>query len=160
MYPDLNDPVFLQHTMVQAHRAAIHEELIAAGLHEIGHPMLLSILCSTHDGVQCSQRELADRLHVTPPAIAVSLKSLEKSGYLRRERTEGDARRNHIILTDKGVIAMDGCATVITNVYARMMEGFSTEETQLLQQFRQRMIDNLKPNVAKERTETNCSNCL
>jgi len=130
----------------QAHRAAIQAELNAAGLGEVGHPMLVSILQSAEEGPegQCqAQRELADLLHVSPAAIANSLKCLERDGYIRREPWQKDARRNRVMLTEKGAAAVAGCRDVFRRVSARMMAGFSPEELAQLAQFQRRMLDNL-----------------
>lgn len=130
----------------QAHRAAIQAELNAAGLGEVGHPMLVSILQSAEEGPegQCqAQRELADLLHVSPAAIANSLKCLERDGYIRREPWQKDARRNRVFLTPKGAAAVEGCRDVFRRVSARMMAGFSPEELHQLAQFQRRMLDNL-----------------
>ena len=94
----------LSRQMNQAHRAAVQAELNAAGLGEVGHPMLMSILQSAKedpDGQCQAQRELADLLHVSPAAVANSLKCLERDGYIRREPWRQDARRNRVILTDR-----------------------------------------------------------
>lgn len=136
----------LSRQMNQAHRAAVQSELNAAGLGEVGHPMLMSILQSAEEDPegQCqAQRELADLLHVSPAAVANSLKCLERDGYIRREPWERDARRNRVLLTQKGTIAVEGCRDVFRRVSARMLAGFSSEELQQLAQFQHRMIDNL-----------------
>lgn len=136
----------LSRQMNQAHRAAVQGELNAAGLGEVGHPMLMSILQSAEEdpGGQCqAQRELADLLHVSPAAVANSLKCLERDGYIRREPWARDARRNRVLLTQKGAAAVEGCRDVFRRVSARMMAGFSPEELHQLAQFQRRMIDNL-----------------
>ena len=136
----------LSRQMNQAHRAAVQRELNAAGLGAVGHPMLMSILQSAGEDPegQCqAQRELADLLHVSPAAVANSLKCLERDGYIRREPWERDARRNRVILTEKGSAAVEGCQAVFRRVSARMMAGFSQEELHQLAQFQNRMIDNL-----------------
>ena len=95
----------LSRSLHQAHRAAIQSELKAAGLGEVGHPMLVSILQSageSPDGQCQAQRELADLLHISPAAVANSLKGLERDGYIRREPWQEDARRNRVFLTKKG----------------------------------------------------------
>lgn len=136
----------LSRQMNQAHRAAVQGELNAAGLGEVGHPMLVSILQSAEgdpEGQCQAQRELADLLHVSPAAVANSLKCLERDGYIRREPWARDARRNRVILTEKGAAAVEGCQEVFRRVSARMMAGFSPEELSQLAQFQRRMIDNL-----------------
>ena len=136
----------LSRQMNQAHRAAVQAELNAVGLKEVGHPMLMSILQSAEEDPegQCqAQRELADLLHVSPAAVANSLKCLERDGYIRREPWQKDARRNRVLLTEKGLQAVEGCRDVFRRVSDRMMAGFSPEELHQLAQFQRRMIDNL-----------------
>ena len=131
----------------QAHRTAVQAELGAAGLREVGHPMLLTILQSSRGAAgegQCgAQRELAELLHISPAAVANSLKSLEKGGYIRRKPSTGDARRNLVTLTEKGAAAVKECDRIFERVSTRMLEGFSEEEQDQLLIFRQRMLDNL-----------------
>lgn len=128
----------------QAHRSAVRNELAAAGLAEVGHPMLLTILQSTgEDDGQCdAQRELAEMLHISPAAVANSLKSLERGGYISRAPGR-DARRNRVSLTEKGRQAVDGCQRAFESVSQRMLAGFSPEEQAQLLSFRQRMLNNL-----------------
>jgi len=136
----------LSRRLSQAHRSAVQAELNASGLREVGHPMLVSILQSAEEGPehQCqAQRELADLLHVSPAAIANSLKCLERDGYIHREPWQKDARRNRVILTEKGLQAVEGCRDVFRRVSSRMMAGFTPEELEQLAWFRQRMLDNL-----------------
>lgn len=141
----------------QAHRAAVHARLCAAGLSEVGHPMLLSILESTQcvDGPRgChAQRELADLLHISPAAVANSLKSLEKGGYIRRQPSAGDARRNHVLLTEKGAEAVRSCHQIFEEVANQTLEGFSQEEKVQLLSFRRRMLHNLRGEVPASKEE-------
>ena len=121
-------------------------ELNAAGLEKVGHPMLVSILQSADEdpeGQFHAQRELADLLHVSPAAVANSLKCLERDGYVRREPWQRDARRNRVSLTDKGRRAVEKCGESFRAVDERMLSGFSPEEKEQLTGFFTRMIDNL-----------------
>ncbi|NBI08591.1 MarR family transcriptional regulator [Colidextribacter sp. OB.20] len=143
----------LSRSLSNAHRAAVQAELNAAGLEKVGHPLLVSILQSADEDPegQCqAQRELADLLHVSPPAVANSLKCLERDGYVRREPWPRDARRNRVILTEKGAAAVEGCREVFVRVSDRMLAGFSREELALLAQFQRRMLDNLTNSHKKE----------
>ena len=136
----------LARSLKNAHRLAVQAELNAAGLEKVGHPMLVSILQSADEdpeGQFQAQRELADLLHVSPPAIANSLKCLERDGYVRREPWPEDARRNRVFLTPKGAAAVEGCRDVFRRVSARMMAGFSPEELAQLARFQRRMLNNL-----------------
>ena len=141
----------LSRQMNQAHRAAVQGELNAAGLKEVGHPMLLTILESGEEDAPChAQRDLAELLHISPAAVANSLKSLEKSGYIRREPGQRDARRNRVLLTPKGAAAVEGCRDVFRRVSDRMLAGFSPEELEQLAQFLNRMLQNLLNSQPKE----------
>lgn len=136
----------LSRQLNHAHRAAVQAELNAAGLEKVGHPMLMSILQSAVEDPegQCqAQRDLAGLLHVSPAAVANSLKCLERDGYIRREPWQQDARRNRVLLTPKGAAAVEGCREVFRRVSARMMDGFSQEELAQLAQFQRRMLNNL-----------------
>ena len=50
----------------------------------------------------CSQMELADRFGVSAAAVTVSLKKLEKGGYITRQTDRQDNRVNHVMITEKG----------------------------------------------------------
>ena len=101
----------LERQLHQARQNAIQAELAAAGLQEIGHPMLLCVLGVTGErrpGTPVrTQRELARLLHVSPAAVTTSLKSLERKGYILREPGDGDARCNRVLLTEKGQQALE-----------------------------------------------------
>lgn len=122
----------------------------AAGLQEVGHPLLLCILRSA--GERCpdgqAQRELAELLNISPPAVAASLKSLEKKGYIHREPEPGDARRNRVRLTAKGEKAVDDCFACLQRVTRRMFTGFTTEEQAVMRGFYLRMLENLQAPLA------------
>ena len=132
----------LEHQLHLARQNAIQTE------QEVGHPMLMCILHTAGargaDGQ--TQRELAQLLHVSPAAVATSLKSLEKKGYICREPEPGDARRNRVTLTDKGQRAVDDCFACLQRVTRRAFTGLSNEEQAVLRGFYLRMLDNLRGN--------------
>ena len=136
----------------QAHRNAVSAELARRGLGEIGHPVLMTILKNVEQAPRhsVSQRALAELLHISPAAVANSLKSMEKGGYIRREPVEGDARRNRVLLTERGRAAVEGCEEVFSCVERRMFRGFTPEERAALSGFRARMLQNL----TEEKEET------
>ena len=139
----------LERQLHQARQGAIQAELTAAGLQEVGHPMLLCVLGITGeqhpDAPVRTQRELARLLHVSPAAVTTSLQSLERKGYLLREPGDGDARCNRVLLTDKGRQAVKDCLACLQRVSRRMYAGFTTEEQAIMRSFYLRMLDNLPP---------------
>lgn len=143
----------LSRQLNQAQRSAVRAALSAAGLGEVGHPVLLAILhgaCQEEPDGQChAQRELAELLHISPAAVANSLKSLEKGGYILR-RPGSDARRNQVQLTEKGRQAVEACQRALEEVSRRMLSGFTHEEREQLLSFHRRMLQNLQcPDPAK-----------
>ena len=139
----------LERQLHQARQGAIQAELTAAGLQEVGHPMLLCVLGITGeqhpDAPVRTQRELARLLHVSPAAVTTSLQSLERKGYILREPGDGDARCNRVLLTDKGRQAVMDCLACLQRVSRRMYAGFTTEEQAIMRSFYLRMLDNLPP---------------
>lgn len=139
----------LERQLHQARQGAIQAELTAAGLQEVGHPMLLCVLGITGeqhpDAPVRTQRELARLLHVSPAAVTTSLQSLERKGYILREPGDGDARCNRVLLTDKGHQAVKDCLACLQRVSRRMYAGFTTEEQAIMRSFYLRMLDNLPP---------------
>ena len=142
----------LERQLHQAQQSAIQTELAAAGLQEVGHPMLLCVLgaAGAHrpDGPVRTQRELARLLHVSPAAVTTSLQSLERKGYILREPGDGDARCNRVLLTEKGRQAVDDCLACLRRVSRRMYAGLTTEEQAALHGFYLRMLANLQPEQA------------
>lgn len=138
----------LEHQLHLARQNAIQTELAAAGLQEVGHPMLMCIL-HTRGGQGGGRADPAGAGPAAPclaAAVATSLKSLEKKGYICREPEPGDARRNRVTLTDKGQRAVDDCFACLQRVTRRAFTGLSNEEQAVLRGFYLRMLDNLRGN--------------
>lgn len=140
--PNLTGILF--HALNQAHRTAVQAELAAQGLEGLGSPLLMMLLQSRgKDGDIPAQRELADAMLVSPAAIAMSLKSLERLGYVQKRTDAADQRRKRIAVTCRGEEAVVKCWAALENTDTRMMEGFSPAERAQLERFLQRMLQNL-----------------
>lgn len=137
-------PGMLFHAVHKARMHAVKTEMQARGLSDLGSPMILFIL--DHHGKKgeiASQRVLAEALNVSPATIAVSLKSLERLGYVEKKADENDARRNRVIITEKGEKAVKQCFELFEEIDARMMEGFSRQESETLHQLHKKVLNNL-----------------
>lgn len=130
----------LDHT----HRSTMDALKAAAGLGDLGQPMILVLLSGAPDGIIDSQRELARRLNVTPATVTVSLKSMERSGYITRLADENDLRRKRIAITDKGRAAVEKLDTMFARLDHGMYYGFSAEERGQIAALFARMIRNLQ----------------
>ena len=142
------DLAVLERRLHQARQNAVQAELAAAGLQEIGHPMLLCMLDLAGRRPEAplrTQRELAQMLNVSPAAVTASLRSLERKGYLLRETGRGDARCNQVRLTDKGRQAVDACMNCLARVSRRMYAGISPQELEAVRGLYLRMLEALSP---------------
>lgn len=91
----------------------------------------------------CSQTALAEHLEVSPAAIAVSLKKLEKGGYIRRENDENDNRVHQVIITEKGQNVIKQSIVMFQETEAEMFSGFSEIEMEWLDDYLERIYRNL-----------------
>ena len=139
-----DEPSAMFHTLHRAHKKQVSEAQSARGLEDLGSPMLLmALLKAKQRGVEYSQRELARAMRLSPATVAVSLKSLERAGYVERRVDEHDARRNLVALTPHGEAAVDLLGEAFHSVDEQMLSGFSSEEREVLSQFFRRMLSNL-----------------
>ena len=151
------------HALQRAHRYAIQTAAGAAGLEDLGSPMLLIILRNWGEGREPpTQRDLAQAFHVTPATVAMSLKSLERCGYVEKREDPRDQRCKRVSLTEKGREAVDTCLRVFAQVDEKMLAGFTDAEKEQLAAYHRRMLDNIKgaglhTECPLERMECECS---
>lgn len=133
------------------HRYAISSSLSGMKLYR-GQPEILEYLKEHGD---CSQKELADFLGVTPASIATSLKRMSKSGFIERTADETDRRINRLRLTQKGKeVFLDGKAEC-DRIDSVMFNGFSEEEITAFSDMLSRIAKNLSPSGISEREVIN-----
>ena len=136
-------PEQLFRVLDKKHRAAIDLLLERKGIGNIGQPMLLCILAQQQDGTVESQKELARRLRVSPATVTVSLKSMERDGYVKKLSNAEDLRCKPITITEKGRRAARLIDDVFETLDHGMYRGFSPEDLSRIAGLYRRMIDNL-----------------
>ena len=136
-------PEQLFHALERKHCAAVDNLLTKSGVANIGQPMILSILSQQEGGTIASQKELAKRLRVSPATMTVSLKSMERDGYVKKLSNRSDLRCKPISITEKGLEAAKLIDQVFETLDHGMYQGFSKEELAQISQLYRRMIDNL-----------------
>lgn len=94
------------------------------------------------DHPDCSQTELAEKLEISAAAVTVSLKKLERGGYIRRQCNEDDNRVNHVIITEKGREAIDMSKDFFHGIEIAAFHGFEEEELVQLENFLCRILEN------------------
>lgn len=125
--------------IMKRHRGILDQRLKRTGVYRSQHQILMSL--SEHGGA--SQKELAEHLYVSTATIAVSLKKLEKGGYITRLMDQDDNRMNQVCLTKQGHDMVIHSRQFFCNVEAQMFLGFSGRELEIMEQFLKRMYDNL-----------------
>lgn len=131
--------VLFVHLMHQ-YTAMGYKKFMKLGIHP-GQLPVLKIL-SQEEGA--SQRELAERIHVKPPTITVTVQRLEKAGMVRRESDWLDQRKSRIFLTDKGRKVVDEILEICRESEEALIGGFSDEELDQLRGYFMRMMENLR----------------
>ncbi len=108
------------------------------------HPGQLPFLKVISEQEGISQRELAERTHVKPPTVAVTVKRLERAGLIRRETDKHDMRVSRIYLDRRGRELSDGIRSALQETEAALTAGFSKEELEQLKGYFRRMTENLE----------------
>lgn len=125
--------------IMKLHRFILDERVKQTGVYRSQHQILMML--SDHSNV--SQKEIAERLYVSTATIAVSVKKLEKGGYITRVVDQEDNRLNKLCLTEKGKYMVGHSREFFHNVEAQMFCDFSTEELSVMGQHLDRIYDNL-----------------
>lgn len=152
-----NMPGITFQAVARARRQVMAAELATCGLGDLGNPMILFLLKERgQNGKVSAQRELSDALHVSAATVAVSLKSLERGGYVEKLPVEHDQRRKAVRLTPKGETAIRRCQQIFWEVDQTMLGGFSPEEVEQVCSFHMRMLKNLRGDLPPERMNATC----
>ena len=99
-------------------------------------PSQAGILFSLKCWGEQSQRQLAQRVGITPP-------SMEEKGYVSRKTDEKDQRITRIQLAPKGEECIDGIRRVLTEMEEIIYQGISREEVLLMKRLLAEMKNNL-----------------
>lgn len=91
-----------------------------------------------------SQKEISQKLNISPPTVAVSIKRLERAGFLERKTDEKDQRKSRIYLTEEGRDMIRKSKAYIEENEKVLFKGFSESELCLLRRFFDQMIFNLE----------------
>ena len=113
MEPCAATPGMMFHILHRAHANAVQANISAAGLADLGSPLILLLLRDWDQSRGApAQRDLADAFHVTPATMAMSLKTLERGGYVEKTTDRQDQRCKRVAITGKGRAAVDTCQQI------------------------------------------------
>ena len=126
--------------IAKTHRVLIEERVKSVGLHKSLHMMLMYLSrCESTP----SQKDLAAEFHISPAAVAATLKKLEADGYIEKTLSEGDKRSKEISITEKGREMVRRSHDIFHSVDEEMLCGIEESELCEMYALLEKITDNL-----------------
>ena len=97
-----------------------------------------------NQGKYIFQKDVEASFQVKSPTVTEVLRSMETSGYIRREAVQFDARLKKVVLTDKALALRDDLHRESAVFETRLTDGFTREELDLFNAFVERFEHNLQ----------------
>lgn len=126
--------------IAREHRKNVDKRISALGIHPSQHHLLMYL---SKNG-DCTQNSLADAMEISAATVAVSLKKLEKGGYIEKRISPGDGRSNLIALTPKGEDVVIRSKQIFEEMDQRCFDSLTEEELEQFHNIMERIIKNLK----------------
>lgn len=111
--------------IIRSSRRMVNEGLNPLGLNSAEGNILLHLFTQNH-GVR--QEDIVEQLDISKPAVSRALESLEKKGYVSREKDSSDRRASRVLLTGKAQDIKPKVEQVYNKVYSIAAQGISEEE--------------------------------
>lgn len=122
------------------HKSLIDYRAKEIGLHRTQHRILMIL---SRLGELPSQKELADRLDITPAAVTCALKGMEEGGYI--ERTLGhDTRYNELHITEKGKALVKKTRELFSKTDRSLFDGFTDSELDVYIRCLEKLQNNIR----------------
>jgi len=106
-------------------------------------PGAAGILFTLDKSGSLSQRELADKVGITPPSMTVALRKMEEKGYISRKHDENDQRIFRIEIQEPGRRCAALVKQAMLQVEETLFKDFANEEKLLLRRLLLQMHSNL-----------------
>lgn len=106
-------------------------------------PSQAGVLFSLKCWGEQSQKQLAERVGITPPSMTVALRKMEEKGYIIRKQDEKDQRVIKIQLAPKGEECIEGIERIVREMEEIVYQGISREEILLMNRLLAEMKSNL-----------------
>ena len=135
------------HELIQTYNFCMQRTLSKYGLYPGQPPLLFAI----RDSENPTQNDLAAKLDVSKASVGVSLRRLEKAGFVKRVQDKKDTRCNRITLTKKGQEYVRWCEIDYDMLFTTLLENFSGDERERVAETIERMLKSL--NGLRERME-------
>lgn len=121
------------------HHRLIEQRVEELGLHRSQHHLLMAV---ARMGRTASQKAIADRMGITPAAVARTLKTLEAEGLI--EKADGaDGRRNEISVLPAGQRTIEKTHRMFHALDLAVFDGIPDAELAAMTATLRRMLDNI-----------------
>lgn len=107
------------------------------------NPSQAGILFILNSQGRLSQRQLAQKIGITPPSMTVTLRKLEELGFIHKEPDEKDQRIIRIRLSEAGKECIEKLKSIMDEMEEILYQGFSVEEKLLFRRLLLAMRENL-----------------
>lgn len=126
--------------IAREHRKNVDKRISALGIHPSQHHLLMYLSGNS----ACTQNSIADAMEISAATVAVSLKKLEKGGYIEKRISPEDGRSNLIALTPKGEDVVIRSKQIFEETDRRCFDSLTEEELEQFHSIMERIINNLK----------------
>lgn len=113
----------------------VSEEGLFAGQHHI-IMMLERVGCATVS-------QIAEEMRTTSATASVSIKRLEKAGFVEKRSSDSDARITKIYLTDKALAVTQRIKSKMDEAEESLTQGLTQEEKYLLSDLLDKVVENI-----------------
>lgn len=113
----------------------VSEEGLFAGQHHI-IMMLERVGCATVS-------QIAEEMRTTSATASVSIKRLEKAGFVEKRSSDSDARITKIYLTDKALAVTQRIKAKMDEAEESLTQGLTQEEKYLLSDLLDKVVNNI-----------------
>ncbi len=124
------------------HRRLYEAKFADLGVHKSQHRILM-YLAEDKDYFP-SQKEIAERFDISPAAVAVALKKLEKDGYIKKTVFHKDNRVNNVALTKKSMAIIDKTIECTKEIEKCIFENLTDVEINQLNLILGKIQENIK----------------
>ncbi len=126
----------------RSHHRLFEKNVVSFGTHRSQHRILMYLSHRINEAT--TQKDIAANFEISAAAVAVSVRKLERDGYIERAADENDNRSNLIRLTDKGMEIVSRTKSLINSLDEAMFSGFTDEEIVLFSSYLSRLCDNIR----------------
>ncbi|NLC54993.1 MAG: MarR family transcriptional regulator [Erysipelothrix sp.] len=132
--------------LMRKHQNIVQNYLSKLGLY-MGQPRLLFYL---EEAPGISQRELSEMLDITKEATSVSIRRLEKSGFIERKACTKDRRMNLLNLTSQGYDVVKNLRLNFDEINSLMFVDLNDNDKKELQRIISIMNESLEKRLRDE----------